>query len=301
MPALEARVKTALDETRLLILGAQILFGFHLNGAFQNAFDALGVWPRALHITAFFLMTIVIGLLIAPSMQHRIVERGQASRRILAVATLSAGAALVPFAISLGIDLFVVIGHRFGAGLGVAAGAGFSMLALVFWFGTAWRRRTRQVESPMKNASTPLDVRVEQMLTEARVMLPGAQALLGFQLAILLTQGFENLPEPAKIVHTLALCCVALTVILLMTPASVHRIGYGGENTERFLRLGSGLVIAAAVPLAAGIAGDLYVAVTKALAWPQAGALVAAATATLLAGIWVVYPFLLRRTRSPDR
>ena len=65
----------------------------------------------------------------------------------------------------------------------------------------------------MKNASTPLDVRVEQMLTEARVMLPGAQALLGFQLAIPLTQGFEGLPEISKIVHTLALCCVALLAI----------------------------------------------------------------------------------------
>jgi hypothetical protein len=298
MPALEARIKTALDETRLLILGAQILFGFHLNGAFQNAFDELGAWSRALHATAFFLMAITVGLLIAPSMQHRIIERGQASRRILDVATLSAGAALVPFAISLGIDLFVVIGHRFGIGLGLAAGISFGVLALLFWFGTAWRRRVRHEDMSMQKRPTSLDVRVEQMLTEARVMLPGAQALLGFQLAILLTQGFEGLPEASKVVHTLALCCVALTVILLITPASVHRIGYGGENSERFLRLGSGLVIAAAVPLAAGIAGDIYVAVTKALNWPQAGILVAAATAALLAGMWLIYPTLLRHRRS---
>jgi hypothetical protein len=32
------KVKTALDESRLLILGAQILLGFHLNGAFQSGF-----------------------------------------------------------------------------------------------------------------------------------------------------------------------------------------------------------------------------------------------------------------------
>ena len=38
----DKKVKTALDETRLLILGAQILFGFHLNAAFQHGFgDAL--------------------------------------------------------------------------------------------------------------------------------------------------------------------------------------------------------------------------------------------------------------------
>jgi hypothetical protein len=300
MPALEARVKTALDETRLLIPGAQVLFGFHLNGAFQNAFDELGVLHRALHVTAFVLMTIVIGLLIAPSMQHRIVERGQASRRVLDAATLSAGAALVPFAISLGIDLFVVIGHRFGAAPGMAAGISFSVLALAFWFGTAWRRQAPHEEKPMQRRPTSLDVRVEQMLTEARLMLPGAQALLGFQLAILLTQGFEDLSEPSKIVHTVALCCVALTVILLMTPASVHRIGFGRENTETFLRIGSRLIIAAAVPLAAGIAGDIYVAVAKALGWSRAGTLAAVATAVLLAVLWIIYPVLLRHRRTSE-
>ena len=31
--------------------------------------------------------------------------------------------------------------------------------------------------------TAPLHARIEQMLTEARVILPGAQALLGFQLA----------------------------------------------------------------------------------------------------------------------
>jgi len=140
--------------------------------------------------------------------------------------------------------------------------------------------------------------KIKEVLIEARMVLPGAQALLGFQLAILLTEAFEQLPELSKIVHAFALCCVALTVILLITPASVHRIGYGGENSERFLRLGSRLVIAAAVPLAAGIAGDIYVAVTRALEWPRAGALAAAATAALLAGMWLIYPLLLRRRQS---
>src|SRR6185503_6232327 len=38
----------------------------------------------------------------------------------------------------------------------------------------------------------------EHMLTEARVLLPGAQAMLGFQLAVLLTESFTQLPESAK-------------------------------------------------------------------------------------------------------
>jgi hypothetical protein len=50
---LDAKLKTAMDETRLLILGAQILMGFQLNGAFQDGFETLGAVPRALHVAAF--------------------------------------------------------------------------------------------------------------------------------------------------------------------------------------------------------------------------------------------------------
>ena len=128
----------------------------------------------------------------------------------------------------------------------------------------------------MEEVSTPLDVRIEQMLTEARVMLPGAQALFGFQLAIMLTQGFAALSTVSKIAHTVALCCIALTIIMLIAPASFHRMAYRGENTEAFLQLGSRFIIVASVPLAAGIAGDLYVAVARALESPFVGSVVEA-------------------------
>ena len=36
--AVEDRLKTALDESRLLILGVQVLFGFQFEAAFQDLF-----------------------------------------------------------------------------------------------------------------------------------------------------------------------------------------------------------------------------------------------------------------------
>ena len=48
--------------------------------------------------------------------------------------------------------------------------------------------RTTTDKSP-----TPLTIRIEHMLTEARVVLPGAQALFGFQLSIVLTRSFAEL------------------------------------------------------------------------------------------------------------
>jgi hypothetical protein len=299
MSALDKRVKTALDETRLFILGAQILFGFHLNGAFQNGFDELNAGARALHAAAFFLMTVAIGALIAPSLEHQLVEQGQASKRMLAAATSFASIALFPFALSLGIDLFIVFDHRFGRAAGAFAGVGLFFLALALWYGPKWTLAPTTAEhtseSSMEETPTPLDVRIEQMLTEARVMLPGAQALLGFQLAILLTQAFESLPMSSKVVHAVALSCIALAVILLVTPASIHRVAYGGENSETFYRIGSRFVVAAALPLAIGIAGDLYVAVAKAVDSPTVGAATAFAAAILLAGLWLVYPYRLRQ------
>jgi len=294
----DQRVKTALDETRLLILGAQILFGFHLNSAFQAGFPELSAFSRGLHAASFLVMAIAIALLITPSLQHQFVDGGRATARILTATTGFAAAALLPIALSLGADLYIVIGHRFGVPAGAAAGIGFALVAVAGWYGAEWlTRRALPHRKPVGEVDTPIDVRVEHMLTEARVMLPGAQALLGFQLAVMLTDAFAALPSASKIVHVVALCCVSLAVIILMAPASFHRISFNGQNTEDFYRLGSALVLAAAVPLAGGIVGDLYVAVTKALDRPEIGMAVAFAGFVILAALWLVQPLLLRARR----
>jgi hypothetical protein len=299
---LAEKIKTALDETRLLILGAQIVLGFHLNGAFQDGFEELGRGPKLLHAGAFVLMVVTIGLLIAPSMQHRIIERGEASGRIHRATSIFAGLALLPFGASLGLDLFIVLQRHFAWSLAVAVGCAFGALALLFWYLLEMiNRREDLLEKAMnqKEEGTPLHAKVEQMLTEARVLLPGAQALLGFQLAVMLTQGFERLPSSSKTIHAVSLCCIALAIILLMTPAAFHRISYGGEDTEGFHRLGSWFVVIAGLPLAAGITGDLYVAVTKAVESPPVGAAVAFFAAAILLVLWYVQPYLLRQKVSP--
>jgi hypothetical protein len=98
---LERQLKIALDESRLLILGAQVLFGFQFNGVFQEQFEELPAVSQAFVCAGLILIMTAIALLIAPSMQHRIVERGQDSQRVLALATAYAGAALLPMSIAL--------------------------------------------------------------------------------------------------------------------------------------------------------------------------------------------------------
>jgi len=299
----EKKVKIALDECRVLMLGAQILFGFHLRAVFQDQFASMPPVFRILYAFAFLCMAVVVGLLIAPSMQHRFVERGRTSGRILDHTTWFAGLALLPFALGLGADLTIVIGFKFGMTAGTVFGAATLLLALAFWYGIEywWRDRRRQERTMPEEKDTPLDIRVEHMLTETRVLLPGAQALFGFQLVVLLTAEFDKLPQPSKLVHVFALCAIAISVILLMTPAAVHRITFAGRNTERFHSIGSFFVVASAVPLAAGISADIYVAIGKALGSSAFGLAAALTTAALLAALWFVQPLILRLKRTRRR
>ena len=299
MPTAHRRVKTALDEVRLLILGAQILFGFHLDAAFQPGFSKLGHAWWIVYACSFSAMAVGVGLLIAPSLEHRIVEQGRSSGRIIAQTNRFAGLALLPLAFSLGADLALVLAYRFGTIAGVVVGGLAAMLALLFWYVAEWAiRKPDKRDSYMGEQDTPIDVRVENMLTEARVLLPGAQALFGFQMAVLLTDAFGNLPETSKILHAAALCSIALAIILVMAPAAFHRIAYRGENTETFHRIGSGFVIASVVPLAVGITGDLYVSVARALDSAALGAAAAGAVGLALLGLWILQPLSLRAAHA---
>ncbi len=131
--------------------------------------------------------------------------------------------------------------------------------------------RAKEERDDPERESTPLDRKIEQMLTETRVVLPGAQALLGFQLIIVFSDAFEKLTAGAKGMHLAALGCVALAVIWLMAPASFHRIVYAGEDTAEFHRLGTRFLLASSLALAFGIAGDLGVVVGKVLEFLRGG------------------------------
>src|SRR5919197_6092945 len=248
---IESRLKTALDESRLLILGAQVLFGFQFEAVFQERFPDISEQSRLIHNAWLVLMLISVSLLIAPSLFHQIIFRGESRLGAINTATALAGASLLPLTVGLGISAFVIFEHLFGRTFGIVAGSSFTAIGLAFLYGLGFAlRRDRKRQMNEKPSKTPLKSKIEQMLTEARVIIPGGQALLGFQLVATLTKAFNELPALFKYIHCVGLCAVALSVVLLMTPAALHRIGFGGEDDPDFFRIGSWLVVAGSVPLA---------------------------------------------------
>jgi hypothetical protein len=292
MAKLAVQVEHALNETRMLILGAQVLLGFQFQAAFQPGFERLPPALQNLEVAGLGLMLVAIGLLISPGAFHQIVERGNDSPRLIAFTSLIATLALLPFAAGIGVEMYLAAWVILGAEAALPAGVVATAFALSFWYGIEWLVRSTQPavaakteERQMANA-TDLKTRIQQVLTEARVVLPGAQALLGFQFAAMLMDAFEKLPRTSQYVHLASLSLIAASIVFLMSPAAFHRIVERGQDTERLHRFSSAMVLCAMVPLAFGIAGDSYVVLDKVLRSTSLAIILAGGNLVLFFGLW---------------
>jgi Family of unknown function (DUF6328) len=294
---LDRKLKIALDESRLLILGAQVLFGFLFQAIFQELFRDVPPASQALHCVGLGLVLLSVCFLIAPSLYHQVMFNGESRTSALGYASWFAGASLLPLTLGLGASVFVVFEHLFGRTAGAIFGVTFTAgsLLLLYGLGLALRRPAGRKPMP-EHAVTSLKTKIEQMLTEARVIIPGGQALLGFQFVCTFNRSFKELPSSIQYVHAAGLCAVALAVLLLMTPAALHRIAFHGEDDESFFKMGSALVVAASIPLAIGIAADVAVVFFK-VTDSMVDALASGCSALfVLLGVWLAYPVWRRRS-----
>jgi len=292
MTGLKDKIKLALDESRMLVLGAQILLGFHLRAAFEPAFDRLPWSSQVLKMAALVILLGAIALIMAPGSYHRIVRAGSDAEDVHQFATTVMDIALVPILITFALDVYLSTGRIVGMTGGIIGGTLTGTIGLFFWYGLGLLSAKREKKSggeKKKNARahpTDLKTKIDQALTEARVVLPGAQALLGFQLVTMFMDGFDKLPNSSKYVHMISLSWMALTIILLMTPAAYHRIAERGEDTQRMHRVASVLLLAAMVTLPLGISGDVYVVFYKVTSSISASVYIAIGVLAFFYGTW---------------
>jgi hypothetical protein len=301
MTPLKHKVAKALEEARILVLGLQILLGFKFHSAFHPGFEQLPDHARWLMTASLAALIVAFALLLLPTPFHRIVEGGEDTRRMHGVTSLAATIALVPFAAAIALDFSVAIEKAFGAWAGAVVGAAMGGLALTLWYGVEFIRRRSGGAKPMRDEPsrerTSLKDRISHLLVEARIILPGAQAMLGFQLAAYFTEAFEKLSFASRIVHTASVLCIGFTVLLLMMPAAYHRIVDGGEDTPDFERFASRVVLAALVPLSLGLGGEIYVFFIRAFHEPIFAAAAGAGAVALLLAAWFLLPVVARGTQ----
>src|SRR5215211_2840406 len=98
--------------------------------------------------------------------------------------------------------------------------------------------------------SKDLNELVSHLLDECRMVLPGVQALFGFQLIAVFNEGFDNkLTEHEQWIHLLALALVAISGALVMTPAAYHRQAEPMQVSKRFVTIASRLLLMAMITL----------------------------------------------------
>lgn len=312
MAELTDKVKKALQENRILVLGTQVVLGLQLRGTFEAGFERLPRTTQLLQLGALGLMLLALALLLTPSSFHRIAERGEDTHRVHHLAGRFMRGVLPLFALAIGIDLFMAGEKVAGRSAGVVLGSLFVLLGLALFYGLTHvqqRRRAPEIqrEKAMSHAKekpgekTPVKTRIGHVLLELRMVLPGAQALLGFQVAILLVEAFDRLPWSSRLVHLGSLACVALSILLLITPAAYHRIVEQGEETEHFHKVASGFLVAATIPLALGLSGDAFVVVRKVLGSTQAGLIAGGVNLALCFSLWFGLSLAARGSRRREQ
>lgn len=128
------------------------------------------------------------------------------------------------------------------------------------------------------------DKAAEYLLEECRMVLPGLQALFGFQLIAVFNARFATLLAPGeRIAHLVALA-------LVMAPAALHRQTDPHVLSDRFLRISTRLVLASMPGLAVALALEFYLVARVILLRPLPSALAAGAILACFVAAWFVLP-----------
>jgi hypothetical protein len=136
------------------------------------------------------------------------------------------------------------------------------------------------------------------LLNECRMVLPGLQALFGFQLVAVFSERFAQLSALDQQLHLWATALVVVSIAMIMTPAAYHRQAEPRHVSLTFVRVCTWLLVASMAPLAVAITLEFYIVAD--VLWAD-GPVVALSLGMLLlfVGLWGVLPrVLLARERA---
>jgi hypothetical protein len=132
---------------------------------------------------------------------------------------------------------------------------------------------------------------VTHLLEECRMVLPGIQALFGFQLIAVFNAAFwEKLHWHEQCLHLAAIGLVAISVALVMTPAAYHRQAEPETISKRFISLSTKLLAWSMVPLMFAIALEVYIIGRLILENWIGSLLLSSILVTIFMSLWFILP-----------
>jgi Family of unknown function (DUF6328) len=132
-----------------------------------------------------------------------------------------------------------------------------------------------------------------ELLQELRSLIPGAQVLLGFLLAISFTNQFGDLTDGERWVYFGTLVCTGVALVLFMAPAAHHRLRFREGDKDYLLRKANREAIAGTVASSLALTGVFYL-VTDLVFGPSEA--IVAASAFFVFAAWRWWALALLRT-----
>jgi Family of unknown function (DUF6328) len=163
------------------------------------------------------------------------------------------------------------------------------------------KQRDKEDQSHDDLDKEELDKRAQNAIEEARMVLPGIQALFGFQLIAVFNQRFPQIPAGQQLLHYCALLLVGAAIGLIMAPAAYHRIAEQHSVSRFFIQLASFMIAVSMLPLLTALCFEIYILGHLVLDNDQASFWIAVAMAAFLAALWYVMPFTARAIVSHRR
>jgi hypothetical protein len=305
MSQLQDLINIDLNEDRTIILGVEILLGFSFSAVFSQGFNQLSLELRYMALAGTGFLIITTAFLIAPSTFQQMTPQTWSPVEFNTFVNNTMRWGLWFFAASLGTGFCLAASVIAGLPAGYFIGGAVFILALMLWYGyelyTRWKNRsrikreTRDVmdRKPNDQNGVSLVEQVRVLFIESRVVLPGIQAVLGFQFASILTAGFQNMSQSLKLIHFFSMIMVLFSVILLIAPVAYHHITLEGVDTKRLVHFGGRMIIFSIVLLGLGLATDFYVVVDKITGSSELAIVGFGLTIALLFSVWFGYSIYL--------
>jgi hypothetical protein len=140
---------------------------------------------------------------------------------------------------------------------------------------------------------------VANTLDEARMVLPGIQALFGFQLIAVFNASFgDKLSPELQALHYAAIVLTVLCTALVMGPAAFDRLNDPLTVSDWFIEYASRLITLGMVPLMLSISIDVFIIGMLVLKNPLPSAVVALSCAAAMTFLWFILPKILNEPGS---
>jgi len=137
-----------------------------------------------------------------------------------------------------------------------------------------------------------------ELLQELRSVIPGANVLLGFLLAVSFTSEFDGLDRADRWVYFATLATTAIAIVLFMAPAAHHRLRFREGDKDHILRKGNREAIAGTVASSLAFTGVLYLVTERIFGAHEA---IAASVVFFAFTAWRWWSFALLRTLREER